>query len=120
MSSVTAEALRNSKTKNSVSRILAGCAIAQDEIPQQQPPVVPVETYTCNFIDGKMPTNFDPVVAEWNAFMDDNSGTDFAADDGRMGNGGDYLQFAGTLESALSCVSPRTYVGRIAGRAENE
>lgn len=40
---------------------------------------VPVETFTCNYRDGKGPGDLDEVIAGWNQWMDDNDRQDYFA-----------------------------------------
>ena len=55
-----------------------GAAIAQDE--EEKPPyVVPVDTFTCTYNDGKGPKDLDKVVAAWNAHLDEEGVDDYAA-----------------------------------------
>jgi hypothetical protein len=52
-----------------------GTAIAQDE-ESDEPEATPVETWTCDYNDGKGPADLDEVIAEWNDWMDDHGQTD--------------------------------------------
>ena len=54
----------------------SGAALAQDE-DAAEAPARPVETFTCNYLDGKGPANLDPVIDEWNAWMDENGTGDY-------------------------------------------
>jgi hypothetical protein len=53
-------------------------AIAQDE-GAQEVSAHPVETYTCNYLDGKGPDDLMPVIDAWNAWMDENEVGDYFA-----------------------------------------
>jgi len=55
-----------------------GTAIAEDE-ESDEPKARPVETWTCDYIDGKGPADLDAVIAEWNNWMDDNGQTNYFA-----------------------------------------
>ena len=48
----------------------SGVALAQDEETEELN-WVPVETFACDFIDGKGPADLDEVIAEWNDWWDD-------------------------------------------------
>jgi hypothetical protein len=52
-------------------------AFAQDE--EKSPYVVPVDTFTCSYNDGKGPGDLDKVVAEWNAHLDEQGADTYAA-----------------------------------------
>lgn len=52
----------------------SGAVLAQEEA--DAPNLVPVETFTCDFNEGKGPADLDAVIAEWNDFMDD-KGVDY-------------------------------------------
>jgi hypothetical protein len=45
-----------------------GGANAQDE--DAAPPITPVDTYTCNYNEGKGPADLDKAIDGWNAWMD--------------------------------------------------
>jgi hypothetical protein len=49
--------------------VVGASAIAQEE--SDVPDWTPVETFTCNFLDGKGPGDLDKVVDEWNAWWDE-------------------------------------------------
>lgn len=49
----------------------SGIALAQDEA--EEPNLVPVETFTCDFRDGKGMGDLQAVIDEWNDFMDERS-----------------------------------------------
>ena len=55
-----------------------GSALAQDE-EQKSPYVVPVDTFTCNYNDGKGPADLDEVTAAWNAHLDERNVDTYAA-----------------------------------------
>jgi len=55
-----------------------GTAIAQDE-KSDEPKATPVETWTCDFNEGKGPADLEKVIAEWNDWMDDQGTTDYFA-----------------------------------------
>lgn len=56
----------------------SGTIWAQDaESPN--PTWIPVETYACNFNEGKTMADLAPVIDEWNAWMDDEGVTDYFA-----------------------------------------
>ena len=55
-----------------------GTTIAQEE-ESEGPAAVPVETFTCDYKDGKGPADLDAVIAEWNDWMDDNGQSDYFA-----------------------------------------
>jgi hypothetical protein len=57
----------------------SGAAIAQDEEKAEGPTFVPVEAFACNFNDGKGPEDLAAVVAEWNAWMDEQDANDYSA-----------------------------------------
>lgn len=40
---------------------------------------VPVETWTCNYLDGKGPADLDAVIARWSAWMDEHDQQDYFA-----------------------------------------
>jgi hypothetical protein len=56
----------------------AGSAFAQDEQPAF-PPMRPVETWTCDLVDGKEPGDLEKVNAEWIEWMDEQGGKDYVA-----------------------------------------
>jgi hypothetical protein len=58
--------------------LVASGAIAQDEEGAEEP-VRPVESWTCNYRDGKGPDDLDAVIDEWNAWMDENGTGDYFA-----------------------------------------
>ena len=55
-----------------------GTAVAQEE-ESDEPGVVPVETWTCDYKEGKGPADLDSVIAEWNDWMDDNGQSNYFA-----------------------------------------
>jgi hypothetical protein len=55
--------------------VSSGIALAQEE-ETAAPNLVPVETFTCNYNDGKGPADLDTVIAEWNDLMDE-KGVDY-------------------------------------------
>lgn len=58
--------------------LAAAFAVNADEH-EEAPTYSPVETYTCNYNDGKGPKDLDKVVDEWNKFMNEKGvGTYFA------------------------------------------
>jgi len=48
----------------------SGIALAQDDA-AEEPSWTPVETFTCNYLDGKSPADLDAVIDEWNDWWDD-------------------------------------------------
>lgn len=56
----------------------AGTVLAQDE-EQDNPTMRVVETWTCNYRDGKGPADLEKVNKEWNAWMDETGQTDYVA-----------------------------------------
>jgi len=40
---------------------------------------VPVETFTCNYLDGKGPADLDAIIGRWNAWMDEHDQYDYFA-----------------------------------------
>ena len=63
-----------------ISIALSGwtAAFAQDE-EEKSPHVTPVDTFTCNYNDGKGPADLKKVIADWNAWMDDQGSQDYGA-----------------------------------------
>ena len=53
-------------------------AIAQDE-EADEIKVRPVETFACNYVDGKGPDDLQPVIDAWNEWMDENDVGDYFA-----------------------------------------
>jgi hypothetical protein len=51
-----------------------GTALGQEEA--EEPNLVPVETFTCDFVDGKGMSDLQKVIDEWNEFMDE-KGVDY-------------------------------------------
>ncbi len=58
--------------------LAAGAAIA-DSHESDKPTFRPVETWTCNYNDGKGPADLDEVTAAWNDWMDDENQEDYFA-----------------------------------------
>ena len=54
-------------------------AFAQDEEEDKPPYVVPVDTFTCSYNDGQGRDDLDAVVADWNAFMDEQGTEEYGA-----------------------------------------
>ena len=54
-----------------------GTAVAQDE--EQGRQFFPVETFTCDYLDGKGPGDFDRAIDKWNKWMDKNETSDYFA-----------------------------------------
>ena len=52
-------------------------AFAQDEDEGQSYP--PLETFTCNYIDGKGPADLEAVIDQWTAYMDENDADQYFA-----------------------------------------
>lgn len=52
-------------------------AFAQEE--EKPPYVVPVDTFTCNYNEGKGPADLDKVVAEWNKHLDEQGADSYGA-----------------------------------------
>jgi len=125
----------------------SGVALAQEE-ESEEPNVVPVETFTCDFNEGKGPGDLQKVIDDWNDFMDD-KGVDyyFAAtltpyyfgelafdigwlgvwtDGGKMGAGTDmWLDEGGELDAqfseVLNCKSHTNFVSmNVKRRPQNE
>ena len=58
----------------------SGVALAAShEVPAEMPDIVPVETWTCKFNDGKTMGDLNTVIAEWNEWLDDEAVTDYFA-----------------------------------------
>lgn len=60
----------------------SGVALADSHEQEQQGETrrfVPVETWTCNYLDGKGAADLDAVIATWNEWMDDNDQDDYFA-----------------------------------------
>jgi len=55
-----------------------GSVIAQDE-KSEEPSVVPVETYVCDYNDGKGPADLDKWVEKWNAWADSSAPEPYSA-----------------------------------------
>lgn len=72
--------MKNNMTIVTVALLLAwsGPAAAQDE-EQDSMTVIPVETWTCNYRDGKGPADLDKVIAGWNKWMDEEGVDTYAA-----------------------------------------
>ena len=51
---------------------------AQEE-EDEAPFVIPVDTFTCSYKDGKGPGDLKKAIADWNAWMDDQGATDYGA-----------------------------------------
>ena len=60
---------------------VAGCdnGAAQNEQPTSQPITAMVETYSCQYKDGRGPDDLDEVVADWNAWMDSSEAGQYSA-----------------------------------------
>lgn len=56
----------------------SGAAFA-DSHEQENRRFVPVETFACNYLDGKGPADLDAVIANWNAWMDEQDEHDYFA-----------------------------------------
>ena len=56
----------------------SGIVFAQDE-ESEEPKAIPVETWTCDYIDGKGYADLDKVIAEWNEWWDDKGMHDYFA-----------------------------------------
>lgn len=54
-----------------------GVASAQDE--EKGPQIVPVETYTCNYNEGKSPEDLEAAIDSWNAWMDEQGSDNYMA-----------------------------------------
>jgi len=50
-----------------------------DSHEQENRRFVPVETFTCNYVDGKGPADLDAIIARWNAWMDERDVQDYFA-----------------------------------------
>jgi len=58
--------------------VAGGAAIAQEEEADEMQ-AVPVETYACNYRDGKGPGDLDPAIDAWNEWLDDEGVDDYFA-----------------------------------------
>lgn len=56
-----------------------GSAVAADDEMADEPDYDAVETFTCSYRDGKSWVDLEKVVAEWNAWADDNDTSDYFA-----------------------------------------
>ncbi len=54
-------------------------AFAQDEEEDKPRYVTPVDTFTCSFNEGKDSKDLDKVIADWNAYMDDQGADSYGA-----------------------------------------
>ncbi len=59
--------------------LFAGSAWADSHAESDGPSVVPAETWTCNYHDGKGPDDLNKVVDAWNEWMDDRNQNDYFA-----------------------------------------
>lgn len=53
--------------------------LAEDEEEKKSPYVTPVDTFTCSYNEGKGPADLKKVIADWNAWMDDQGAADYGA-----------------------------------------
>ena len=58
--------------------LLSGAVLADNHEPAPLR-YVPVEAWTCNYLDGKGPEDLDAVITEWNAWMDANDEHEYLA-----------------------------------------
>lgn len=56
----------------------AGAVLAQDD-EAEEPNLVPVETFACDFNDAQGPADLQKVIGEWNGWMDDRATHDYFA-----------------------------------------
>lgn len=61
-----------------IAVLVSGAALA-DSHEQEIRRFVPVETWTCNYLDGKGPADLDAIIARWNAWMDEHDQQDYFA-----------------------------------------
>lgn len=54
-------------------------AVAQEEEEEKSPYVVPVDTFTCSYNEGKNRDDLDKVVADWNAHLDEQGADTYGA-----------------------------------------
>jgi len=66
-------------TVTTASMVLLGSAVASAQDDNDGMEFVPVETYTCNYRDGKGPADLDKAIAGWNAYMDKQGDSDYLA-----------------------------------------
>jgi len=59
--------------------LFAGTAVAQEEQEAPELSFTPIETYICNFNEGKGPADLSEVIKEWNEWMDAEGQTDYFA-----------------------------------------
>ena len=59
--------------------VFAASAAIADSHESDKPTFVPVETWTCNYNEGKGPDDLDEVTAAWNDWMDDEDQGDYFA-----------------------------------------
>jgi len=59
--------------------VLSSGAAFGDSHEQENRRFVPVETFTCDYLDGKGPADLDAVIAHWNAWMDERDQHDYFA-----------------------------------------
>ncbi len=71
----------NNKTTIVTAALLLAWAgpAAAEEAEQESMLIYPVETWTCDYNDGKGPADLDKAVANWNKWMDENDGEAYGA-----------------------------------------